>query len=52
MTKCPNCGSTELYFVRQQEFSFLACKDCDHECGDFPPDPDFESAKIGDADNG
>ena len=48
---CSNCGSVHLYLVRQGEYSFKACKDCEHEDSYLPPNKDMESAKIGDADN-
>ena len=50
--RCSNCGSVDLYLVRQGEYSFKACKDCEHEDSYLPPNKDMESAKIGDADNG
>ena len=48
---CSNCGSVNLYLVRQGEYSFKACKDCEHEDSLEPPNKDMESAKIGDTDN-
>jgi hypothetical protein len=52
MAHCSNCGSVHLYLVRQGEYSFKACKDCEHEDSYLPPNKDMESAKIGDVDNG